>query len=125
MLDDVAGGTCSTLEHGYVARVERPHGLPTGQRQFRESDKGPLYRDAVYLRGIAVVELDGRLFHSKVWQRDRDMERDLDVFAAARATTRLGWGQVFDRPCSTAMKIGAGLNALGWDGAAHGCPLCG
>lgn len=124
VLADVAGGTCSTLEHGYVTRVERPHGLPAAQRQFRESIKGPLYRDAVYLRGIAVVELDGRLFHSKVWQRDRDMERDLDVFAAARATARLGWGQVFDRPCSTALKIGAGLNARGWDGAPHACPLC-
>ena len=125
VLTDVTAGTCSTLEHGYLVRVERPHGLPAAQRQFRESVKGPLYRDAVYLDGAAVVELDGRLFHSKVWQRDRDMERDLDVFASARATARLGWGQVFDRSCSTAMKIGAGLNARGWTGTARRCALCG
>jgi hypothetical protein len=33
VLDDVARGTCSVLEHGYLTRVERAHGLPTGNRQ--------------------------------------------------------------------------------------------
>ncbi|WP_344771928.1 type IV toxin-antitoxin system AbiEi family antitoxin domain-containing protein [Nocardioides panacisoli] len=124
VVDDIRLGTCSTLEHGYLTLVERPHGLPLAERQFRESLKGQLYRDAAYLGGLVVVELDGRPFHAKVRQRDRDMERDLDVFAAARATARLGWGQVFDRPCSTAVKIGRGLNERGWAGAVHPCPRC-
>jgi hypothetical protein len=33
VLDDVAHGTCSVLEHGYLTRVERAHGLPVGDRQ--------------------------------------------------------------------------------------------
>ena len=33
VLRDIADGTCSVLEHGYLTRVERPHGLPRGQRQ--------------------------------------------------------------------------------------------
>ena len=45
VLHDVAEGTCSVLEHGYLDRVERAHGLPSGQRQVRESSRGPLYRD--------------------------------------------------------------------------------
>lgn len=28
VLTDIADGTCSALEHGYLDRVERPHGLP-------------------------------------------------------------------------------------------------
>ncbi len=33
VLRDVAQGTCSVLEHGYLTLVERPHGLPEGRRQ--------------------------------------------------------------------------------------------
>ena len=61
VIDDIGSGTCSTLEHGYLTLVERPHGLPTAQRQFRESINGPLFRDAAYLRFGGIVELDGRL----------------------------------------------------------------
>lgn len=124
VIEDIAAGTCSTLEHGYLVRVERPHGLPRAHRQFRESVKGPLYRDAVYLEQDAIVELDGRLFHSSVPARDADLERDLDAFATDRATARLGWGQVFDRPCTTAAKVGAGLVERGWSGPVLHCPRC-
>jgi hypothetical protein len=123
LIADVACGTCSTLEHGYLTHVERPHGLPSAQRQFRDSAKGPLYRDAYYEELGAVVELDGRLFHARVRDRDRDLERDLDVFAT-RATVRLGWGQVFDRSCVTAAKLGAGFNRRGWTERARRCPRC-
>lgn len=33
LLTDVETGTYSVLEHRYLTRVERPHGLPTGRRQ--------------------------------------------------------------------------------------------
>lgn len=124
LIADVACGTCSTLEHGYLTRVERPHGLPSAQRQFRDSANGPLYRDAYYEELGAIVELDGRLFHVRMRDRDRDLERDLDVFATARATARLGWGQVFDRPCLTAARLGAGFNRRGWTEHAHRCRRC-
>lgn len=108
VLRDLAEGTCSVLEHGYLTRVERPHGLPRATRQHRErSVSGVVYRDATY--ATAVVELDGRLFHHEQDARDRDLERDLDVAASGRTTVRLGWGQVLGRPCSTAVKVSAFL----------------
>lgn len=121
---DVAAGTCSALEQGYLARVERPHGLPRAHRQFKESLKGPLYRDAVYSHFGAIVELDGRMYHSSVRARDADLERDLDAFVTGRVTARLGWGQVFDRSCTTAYKLAVAFQRLGWNGQFQRCPRC-
>ena len=75
LLDDVAAGTCSTLEHAYLDRVERAHGLPTADRQVRSSAKGTLYRDVEYARHLFLVELDGRIGHSSTADRDRDLDR--------------------------------------------------
>jgi hypothetical protein len=64
VLHDVAEGTCSVLEHGYLDRVERPHGLPPALRQLRTvAAGGTVYRDAE-IAGHVVIELDGRLFHA-------------------------------------------------------------
>ena len=125
VLRDVADGTCSALEHGYLTLVERPHGLPVAQRQVVAGARaGLLYRDADY--GQLLVELDGRLFHDTALQRDRDFERDLDAALEGRDTRRLSWGQVFDRPCSTAGKLGVLLRQRGWDGHPRRCgPTCG
>jgi hypothetical protein len=104
VLTDLDAGACSTLEHGFLVRVERPHGLPRAERQRPErSSQGLVYRDADY--GPLLVELDGRMFHDSAGARDRDLERDLDAAVDRRASLRLGWGQVFDRPCSTAAKL--------------------
>jgi hypothetical protein len=84
------------LEHGYLTKVERPHQLPVAERQTRlGSTLGVIYRDARY--ETFEVELDGRLFHSGVEQRDRDLDRDLDAAVDGRSTVRLGYGQVFSR----------------------------
>lgn len=99
VLRDVAEGTCSVLEHGYLDRVERPHGLPRASRQLRASSRGPIYRDVEYRRFRLVVELDGRLFHSSAAARSRDLDRDLDTAVDGRECVRLGWGQVFDHAC--------------------------
>lgn len=105
VLTDVAHGTHSVLEHGFLAEVTRPHGLPDPRRQLREvTAVGVAYRDARY--GDVVVELDGRLFHSSFEQRDADMDRDLVVAVSGGRTVRLGWGQVFARPCWTAETLG-------------------
>lgn len=124
VIADVSTGTCSALEHGYLVRVERPHGLPAARRQFAESPKGPVYRDAVHEEQDLIVELDGRLHHCSVHARDRDLGRDLDAVATERVTARLGWGQVFDRPCTTAAKVGRALRVRGWSGAPRRCPRC-
>jgi hypothetical protein len=124
VLADVGQGACSVLEHGYLTRVERPHGLPTARRQVRDSPRGAVYRDVVYVSLDRIVELDGVLFHDNATDRDQDLERDLDVAVLGRVTVRVGWGQVFRRPCRTALRIGGWLRAAGWDGVPMRCPDC-
>lgn len=123
VLADVARGTCSVLEHEYVVRVERPHGLPVGRRQMRVGTaSGVVYRDNVL--GEVLIELDGRLFHDTAEQRDADHERDLDAAVAGQGTVRLTWGQVVDRPCTTAAKLSVILERSGLAGG-HPCsPAC-
>ena len=124
VLTDIAAGSCSVLEHGYLTRVERPHGLPRPGRQLSESVRGPIFRDVTYKRFGLIVELDGRLFHDNARARDRDLDRDLDAAVQGRDTVRLGWGQVFDRGCETAGKIGRLLQFRGWPGSVARCPRC-
>jgi hypothetical protein len=126
VLSDVADGTCSVLEHGYLDLVERPHGLPPGTRQaLRDLGNGRVYRD-VDLPGLGVrIELDGKLFHTSTEDRDKDLERDLDAVVAEDGTTiRLGFGQVYDRPCSTATKLAKVMQRRGWDGEPTPCDAC-
>lgn len=126
MLSDVADGTCSVLEHGYLDLVERPHGLPAGERQaVRHGSSGRVYCD-VDLPELGVrVELDGRLFHASTKDRDRDLDRDLEAAATGTAATvRLGFGQVFERPCETASKVAVVLQRHGWTGSLTPCDEC-
>jgi hypothetical protein len=115
VLSDVADGTCSVLEHGFLDLVERPHGLPVGERQaVRDLGNGRVYRD-VDLPDLGVrIELDGKLFHTSTTDRDRDLERDLDAAVAEDGTTiRLGFGQV--------AKV---LQRRGWTGTPSTCGSC-
>lgn len=125
VVEDIATGATSVLEQGFLERVERAHGLPGGQRQVvHDTASGTAIRDTLYL-GRRVVELDGRQFHQGAAQRDLDLERDLDAALTGLSSTRLGWAQVFDRPCSTAGKVGTLLAAHGWDGRPYACgPAC-
>lgn len=126
ILRDVADGACSVLEHGYLERVERAHGLPSPGRQVRDRVvAGVVYRDVAYASHGVVIELDGRLFHDSASQRDADLDRDLEVSVRQGRTVRLGWGQVFRRPCRTAYLIGQLLRARGWVGWPTACgPDC-
>lgn len=130
VLADVADGTCSVLEHAYLAKVERAHGLPRGLRQVCEvdGDGRRMFRDVVYVGSRPswrqIVELDGRLHHDSAQARDRDLERDLDAAIDGADTVRLGYGQVLGRACSTASKIGLLLQRRGWRGAPTPCADC-
>lgn len=121
VLRDVEDGTGSVLEHGYLVKVERPHGLPRGIRQARS---GVLFRDVLYAEFGQVVELDGRVFHDGAERRDHDLGRDLAAAVSGLATVRLGWGQVFARPCETAVQVGALLSLRGWPGRVAPCADC-
>lgn len=124
VLLDLELGACSVLEHGYLNRVERRHGLATAERQVSDSLRGPIYRDVEYAELGLAVELDGRLFHDNATARDLDLDRDLDTALTDRLTVRLGWGQVFDRPCRTAASIATLLTRRGWSGTPSRCPDC-
>lgn len=105
VLADIASGSHSVLEHGFVTRVLRPHGLPVPQQQSREATPiGLVYRDAVF--GDWIVELDGRAHHASRSQHAADLDRDLFAAASGRQTLRLGWRQIFDTPCRTASALG-------------------
>jgi hypothetical protein len=130
LLSDVESGTCSVLEHGYLTRVERPHGLPPGLRQVAATGSGGrrMFRDVLHggkrPRWRLIVELDGRLFHSSARARDQDLERDLDAAVERDETVRLGYGQVFDRACLTAARLARIMQRLGWQGELRRCPSC-
>lgn len=123
LLADVDGGTCSVLEHAYLTRVERAHGLPTGTRQIKRlTPTGNEFRDVEYEAYGLVVELDGRLNHESWKARGRDADRDLDDLAiGGRATARLHWPQIYDTPCRTAARISQILKARGWQGTPTPC----
>ena len=74
-----------------------------------------------------MVELDGRLFHDSAAARDRDLDRDLDAASLGgdRQTVRLGYGQVFGRPCRTAYKLALVMQRRGWAEALSPCAECG
>jgi hypothetical protein len=127
ILDDVAEGTCSVLEHGYLTRIERAHDLPRGRRQAaRKAGRGQEFRDVAYPEQQMIVELDSRLFHDTARARDVDLDRDLDEAALVGGlTVRLGWGQVFDRPCRTTQRLVLILRSRGWSGTPTRCgPTC-
>jgi hypothetical protein len=127
ILTDVASGTCSVLEHGYLDLVERPHGLPTAKRQKpRPTAGGGTLVDAAYEEWHTLVELDGRLFHSSTDARSDDMDRDLDnAVERDDITLRIGYRQVFRDACSTADRVGRVLARRGWGGSPTRCAKCG
>lgn len=127
VLEDVAQGTDSVLEHGYLVRVERAHGLPRGARQVREkATRKPrtVYRDVAHETCGVLVELDGARTHETTEDRDLDLARDLDAVVSGRVTVRLGWGQVFRTPCATAQVVGEVLRRRGWAGEVRRCDRC-
>ncbi|QWC86252.1 type IV toxin-antitoxin system AbiEi family antitoxin domain-containing protein [Nocardioidaceae bacterium] len=119
VLQDMAQGTCSALEHGYLTLVERPHGLTGARRQVRDRmASGAVYRDVTY-DGL-IVELDG-LQHAQTVHRDADLDRDLDAALSGERTVRLGWGQVFERPCRTASRLARLLPHVPMHPCSSGC----
>ncbi|MEU0312676.1 type IV toxin-antitoxin system AbiEi family antitoxin domain-containing protein [Nocardioides sp. NPDC006273] len=123
LVDDLATGTHSVLEHGYLTKIERAHGLPAGRRQSpRIGASGNQFRDVEYEGYALVVELDGALGHDSWRDQARDADRTLDDLAELGAVTaRLRFHQVFDTPCQTAARVGRILTRAGWNGKVRRC----
>lgn len=129
LLDDLERGTHSVLEHGYLVRVLRPHGLPepTSQQAAVAGDDRNEYRDVAHADVNMSVELDGQL-HDRSEARDDDADRDLDDLARGKVTPRLRYRQVFATPCRTASRLAVLFRDRGWDGTPRpcgepGCPV--
>jgi len=129
IVDDLESGSHSVLEHGYLTKVERAHGLPPAERQTpRTTPSGNQFRDVEYAAYGLVVELDGALGHDAWRDQARDADRVLDDLAAlGTVTARLRWHQVFDTPCRTAQAVARILTSRGWPGdpapCSGGCPI--
>lgn len=122
LLADLERGTHSVLEHGYLVRVVRPHGLPEPASRQTPVAVGTRrqYRDVDHDDLDLYVELDGRL-HDEAEARDDDADRDLDDLASGRVTPRLRYRQVFGTPCRTALKLARTFRARGWAGTPVPC----
>jgi very-short-patch-repair endonuclease len=117
----IADGTHSNLEHRYVQRVERPHGLPVPHRQAPITiRRGRRYLDNLYREFGMAVELDGRAAHT-VEERWRDLHRDNASAGLGIITLRYNWADVTERPCDVAAEVATVLQQRGWDGRPHSC----
>ncbi len=120
-LGDTGNGAQSILEHRYVRSVERPHGLPSAERQVQSAQLSlPVYRDNLYADFGVCVELDGLAAHP-VHDRWRDQRRDNAAAAQGLITLRYNWADVHDRPCETATEVAAVLRSRGWRGSVRPC----
>ena len=124
-LGDARAGVGSILEHGYLYRVERPHGLPNGVRQ-RKARMGRVWRyeDVRYEEYGVIVELDGRGAHPE-GERWRDIRRDNVSAANGLITLRYSYADVMERPCQVADEVARTLSGRGYTGGARRCgPSC-
>jgi len=124
VLADVVGGVESILEHRYLVKVERPHGLPRGRRQVKGWAGGvPICKDVDYDEFDTVVELDGRLGHEGSG-RHRDRRRDNAGTVRRKATLRYGHADLRE-PCEAAVEVATVLRDRGWTGQLTKCgPFC-
>ena len=124
-LDDITGGAHSALELRYVSRVERPHRLPTAQRQVRTvRGRRTEYRDALYTEFGVGVETDGAVAHPPE-ARWRDQHRDNASAADGIITLRYSWADVTHNPCDVAAEVARLLRWRGWRGTPRPCgPSC-
>jgi hypothetical protein len=124
-LGDARSGVQSALEYGYAYRVERPHGLPAGARQWRSIAAGQVrYEDVRYQRYRLIVELDGRAAHPE-GDRWRDIHRDNASAGGGCVTLRYSWSDVTQRPCAVAAEVSRVLRSRGWSGQPLACgPDC-
>ena len=121
-----AAGLHSILELRYERDVERPHGLPRGERQYRyQRGRHNEYRDVYYKEYRTAVELDGNTYHPPE-TRSNDTRRD--NFAAEDGTLTLRYGplDIFSLACATAAQVARVLGQRGFEGehpCSPGCPV--
>lgn len=112
LLSDVCQQRRTTALRLLSTRVERPHGLPPGQRQSGfKGNQGIGFRDLLHAEQQVAIDQ---------WA---DLERDLLAASDLLQTIRLGWGAVA-APCRLAPMVGGLLQRRGWNGEPHPCRRC-
>jgi hypothetical protein len=122
LLFDVGVGAESPIELRYLRDVERPHGLPKGDRQQSRSGL-PFQTDVDYKKFGLIVELDGRAAHDGVG-RFRDMDRDNRHALVDAVTLRYGSYDLTTRACGVAYQVYRVLAARGYLEAFLNCRRC-
>jgi hypothetical protein len=123
-LEEITDGVMSALERRFVLDVERPHGLPTPQRQARQRrGETSAYLDNYYADQRLAVELDGLGAHRAETSWD-DRHRDNYFIRQGIGTLRYNWADVTQRSCATAGDIAEVLCSRGWTGQIRRCPNC-
>ena len=121
-----AAGLHSILELRYERDVERPHGLPRGERQYRyQRGQHNEYRDVYYKEYRTAVELDGNTYHPPETRSD-DTRRDNFAAEDGNVTLRYGPLDIFSLPCATAAQVARVLGRRGFAGGhscSPGCPV--
>jgi hypothetical protein len=108
----VRTGLMSALEVEYQQRVERAHGLPSGNKQTAfVVDGKTLWEDVTYdgCGAEVTVRLDGRATHSVAGVAFRDRRRDNAAELAGRSRLVYGWQEVHSDPCAVAKEVRAVL----------------
>lgn len=126
LLQETVDGVRSPLERRFARNVVGAHGLPVPQYNHRDvDDEGTVrYRDARFLGGRVLVELDGRLAHPDA-EAFRDRRRDNRAALAGSLTLRYGLREVFGDSCGVAGELAEALHRDGWTGRAQCCgPGC-
>ena len=122
-LPNIDGGAHSVLELLDVP-INRRHGLPQPERQFKRLPDGTEYLDG-YLKAWSVhYEFDGRLGHDKAREIWRDHRRDNRSTVNRQRVLRYGWADLIDRGCEVAAERAVVLAQQGWPGAFRRCPRC-
>ena len=120
-VEEISDGVHSNLERGYLHSVERPHRLPTAQRQARlKRGTRSAYLDNFYAEFGVAVELDGLASHPAE-ARWLDMRRDTFFAGSGIITLRYSWADITTRPCQVAREIGLVLRQRGWTGTLRAC----
>lgn len=126
LVAEIHDGANSVLEFDGVRDVLRAHDLPTGRGQVRERVNGSVvYRDREIPEYGVIIEFDGRRGHEDPASRLRDNRRDLLALESRRVTVRLGWADVHEDACRSAIQVARILRSRGWPNAPTPCsPLC-
>ena len=122
LVAEVAAGAESYLEMLYLQTVERPHGLPRGDRQSARPGL-PYECDVRYDDFRVIVELDGRLGHEGEG-RFRDMNRDNRHALRDQVTLRYGYYDVTGRACAVGYQVYLALVRRGYPEPFKRCSEC-